>query len=134
MASQFFSGSTRETCTLSTFSRLDPALASDSFMMVNASAVCSLISPALGRRSGYQPPMPLRKRRWPDRIGPPALCFLGVQSDFDCASNAPAPAPPIRVARSKVLLASDLFFGSIATCYTKTGLNLLWLARGYKCC
>jgi hypothetical protein len=47
------------------------------FITSSASAVCCFTSPALGRRSGYHPPIPPKKRRCPERIGPPADCFLG---------------------------------------------------------
>jgi hypothetical protein len=77
--SQFLAGSTRETLMRRTFDIDVPAFSRLAFIISSASPNCSRASPGpLGRRSGYQPPMPPTKTRVPERMGPPAGCLPGL--------------------------------------------------------
>src|SRR4030095_12610840 len=116
MGSQFFSGSTKATWTLSTFSIEEPAFSRDSFMIFKASAVCSRTSPALGLRSGYQPPMPPRKSRWPERIGPFVESFFGFHEPVVCASVVSAPSKANAVVWNKARRERPCGFGEGGFC------------------
>src|SRR4029453_373571 len=116
----FLFGSATVMCTLSTLAIDEPAASRISFIVVRALWICTLISPASLRRSGYQPPIPATKSKCPDRMheekralddaacpGRRITSFLGVHDppleavlDGACAADALAALAPPHTTRA----------------------------------